>query len=288
MPRLSEDGPTPRPQHAFPPVVVGGIGGSGTRVVVQLLQAAGLCMGKRLNASLDLLDFVPQFEAHVPAILNAVRSPTYDLTDLGTVERSGVMAACHAIIHALEQQAEGRPWGWKNPRIIYLLPFIQAVAPQMRFVQVVRDGRDMALSGNQNQLRSYGRYILGDDATDPVAAARFWQVVNLAVAAWSRRHLPGRHLCLRYEDLLLHPAQTAARLLDFIAAPALAPATLERWQAGLRASPGMGRWQALAPPLQQAIGQACAAGLASFGYLPPEPAPGPPCTASANAMDTRP
>lgn len=47
------------------PIVVGGIGGSGTRVVVNLPQAAGVVTGSRLNGSLDLLDFVPLLDAHV-------------------------------------------------------------------------------------------------------------------------------------------------------------------------------------------------------------------------------
>ena len=45
------------------PIVIGGFGGSGTRVVVSLLQAAGVIMGSRLNGSPDLLDFVPLFDA---------------------------------------------------------------------------------------------------------------------------------------------------------------------------------------------------------------------------------
>ena len=141
----------------------------------------------------------------------------------------------------------------------------------MRFVHVVRDGRDMALSGNQNQLRSYGRDILGDNTTDAVAAARFWQMVNMSVMAWCQHHLPGRYLYLRYEDLLHAPSSTAARLLEFLAPlrptdTATDGAAIERWRAGLRASPGIGRWQRLAPALQHAIGQACAEGLGRFGY----------------------
>ena len=40
----------------------------------------------------------------------------------------------------------GRPWGWKEPRSIYLLPFFHRHLPALRFLHVVRDGRDMALS----------------------------------------------------------------------------------------------------------------------------------------------
>jgi len=64
--------PSKAASQSSSPIVIGGIGGSGTRVVVSLLQAAGVFMGSRLNGSLDLLDFVPLFDAHVEWLLAAV------------------------------------------------------------------------------------------------------------------------------------------------------------------------------------------------------------------------
>tara|TARA_R100000935_G_scaffold30651_2_gene51066 strand:+ start:269 stop:445 length:177 start_codon:yes stop_codon:yes gene_type:complete len=49
--------------------VVGGSGGSGTRLVAQTLQAAGCDIGAQLNASLDALDFKPILERYVPKVL---------------------------------------------------------------------------------------------------------------------------------------------------------------------------------------------------------------------------
>ncbi|MDX1409058.1 MAG: hypothetical protein R3330_13010, partial [Saprospiraceae bacterium] len=39
------------------PVIVGGIGGSGTRVVAEILQASGVYLGTYLNAALDNVFF---------------------------------------------------------------------------------------------------------------------------------------------------------------------------------------------------------------------------------------
>ena len=44
------------------PIVIGGIGGSGTRVVTQLLQSLGFDMGSDLNESLDDLGFTALFK----------------------------------------------------------------------------------------------------------------------------------------------------------------------------------------------------------------------------------
>ena len=45
-----------------------------------------------------------------------------------------------------------RPWGWKHPHSLLLLPLLVDAWPRLRFVHVVRDGRDMAFSANRNQL----------------------------------------------------------------------------------------------------------------------------------------
>ena len=52
--------------------------------------------------------------------------------------------------HCAPIAANPRPWGWKEPRSIYLLSFLHRHLPALRFLHVVRDGRDMALSKNQN------------------------------------------------------------------------------------------------------------------------------------------
>ena len=44
------------------PVVVGGVGGSGTRVIAQLLQSLDFDMGSDLNESLDDLSFTALFK----------------------------------------------------------------------------------------------------------------------------------------------------------------------------------------------------------------------------------
>tara|TARA_R100000789_G_scaffold98472_1_gene102472 strand:- start:21 stop:194 length:174 start_codon:yes stop_codon:yes gene_type:complete len=54
--------------------VVGGSGGSGTRLVAQTLQAAGCDIGAQLNASLDALDFKPILERYVPKVLIATEN----------------------------------------------------------------------------------------------------------------------------------------------------------------------------------------------------------------------
>ena len=61
--------------EAIPPVVVGGIGGSGTRVIAEMLVELGCHIGDDLNKSLDNLWFVLLF--NYPDILN-ISSEQFD------------------------------------------------------------------------------------------------------------------------------------------------------------------------------------------------------------------
>jgi len=42
---------------------------------------------------------------------------------------------------------------------------LQAQLPTLRFIHLIRDGRDMAFSEIQNQLRLYGQYLLDSRLT---------------------------------------------------------------------------------------------------------------------------
>ena len=59
--------------------------------------------------------------------------------------------------HLADLPRSATAWGWKEPRSIYLVPFLDAAMPSLRFLHFVRDGRDMAFSENQNQLRQARR-----------------------------------------------------------------------------------------------------------------------------------
>ena len=134
--------------------MIGATGGSGTRVLAAIVQRGGMFVGSDLNRSLDALDFAAFFDRWV-----------------GRELPPGAAAELRALVARQHEEAGGRPWGWKEPRSVYLLPFLAAELPGLRFLHVVRDGRDMALSENQVQLRKHGDAVLGL-ATSPRRCAR--------------------------------------------------------------------------------------------------------------------
>ena len=88
-------------------------------------------------------------------------------------------------------------WGWKAPRTILILPFVHELFAGMRAIHLVRDGRDMAYSRNQQQMRRHAPLLLNNDhneASEPVRSIAFWANVNLAAARYGERELGPNYL----------------------------------------------------------------------------------------------
>jgi len=143
--------------------------------------------------------------------------------------------------HCLPIAGAPRTWGWKEPRSIYLLPFFHRYLPALRFLHVIRDGRDMALSSNQNQLRKHGDAArIPHDLPPAARSIALWSWVNLEAARYGEERLGGsRYLRTRFESLCERPAETARELMEFAgldgdpwaaAREVVAPATLGRWR----------------------------------------------------------
>jgi len=149
---------------------------------------------------------------------------------------------------------------------MYLLPFLAERFPSLRFLHLVRDGRDMAFAKTQGGIRKHGTAILGKDERAlrrPLRSAALWSSVNVAVASYGDEHMAERYLRIRFEDLCERPASTTADILRFFRlsgdAEALAtavdlPNSVGRWRSGERSV--IDELERLAEP-----------GLVRFGYI---------------------
>ena len=140
---------------ALDPRVIGATGGSGTRVVGRIVRAGGMYIGTNLNDYQDALDLGGYSDRWINEFVSRRRArracprtvaPRWSTTSPRCSRRTA--ATC---------PRTRRAWGWKEPRSIYLLPFFDSVMPKLRFLHWMRDGRDMAFSENQQQLRKHGR-----------------------------------------------------------------------------------------------------------------------------------
>ncbi len=242
------------------PYVIGGTGGSGTRVVAKIARQAGLFIGRELHRSEDPLRFIQFADRWVDAYAARERSRFSAWSEARMRRQLGAFLRAHC---AGMTSAE-RPWGWKQPRTLYLLPFLHEELPGLRFVHVVRDGRDMALSPNQYHLR-HVRAVLGKELSgraEPVGSIALWSRVNLAAADYAELSLGGGYLRLRFEDLCADPPAAIEQLLGFFGLSGNA----RDLAAEVSPPPTIGRWRSAAPELQAELNEVGCDALARFGY----------------------
>ena len=229
------------------PLVIGGLGGSGTRVYAVALRDAGVDMGRLFNAALDNLVFTalfkrprwfatagdPAVRRHLATFTRYSRDRTFtpaDLTRLGrvivdhdpTVGRRESAERVRAAF-ARRPRAERRrapAWGWKEPNSHLFLPQLIDHYPGLRFVYVARHGLDMAYSENKNQLRNFGDQFgfpfPEGEGPEAEAAAQlgYWIHMTERALALGER-LGDRFLFLRFDDLCADPEGELRRLLEF-------------------------------------------------------------------------
>lgn len=223
----------------FGPNIIGATGGSGTRVFARLVRHGGMFIGTHLNASEDAIEFGEYSDRWI----NTHRA--YGKSWRPSTTRTEMLRDLEGILerHCAPLSEGIRPWGWKEPRSIYLLPFFHSQFPRLKFLHVVRDGRDMAYSANQNQLHKHGRALLGwrdRRRGPPLQSIALWSRINLMAADYGQKHLGGQYLRVRFEDLCADPAPTILRVFEFFGLQGDAqkiaelelspPATLGRWR----------------------------------------------------------
>lgn len=113
------------------------------------------------------------------------------------------------ILEAIYKQyakKRGKPyWGDKTPKNIQSASKIISVFPNAKFLIIVRDGRDVALSLNKT---IFGKASLRK------SAQRWAREVRAALSLQSLH--PNRVLLIRFEDLIQYPERLCASIFDFI------------------------------------------------------------------------
>jgi hypothetical protein len=113
----------------------------------------------------------------------------------------------------------------KSPRHGHHIPFINELFPTARFVHVVRDGRDVAVSVRAAS-RSWAPDWRGDVARSVWTSAADWRNSLAAVRA-ATPAVADRLLEVRYEDAIADPYAVYRRLYEFAGIP-YGDALLER------------------------------------------------------------
>jgi hypothetical protein len=251
-------------KHRDDPVLIGAVGGSGTRAFSKVLRKAGVYMGDA-DPQEDAVAFSLFYRRFLADYLrNGDRFP-----DGSAAEAEEGFAA--AVRDHLEQlEPSDAQWGAKNPRTMLMLAFWHQRFPRLRFIHVVRNGLDMAYSGNRIQLRRFGEYLLegGDERPELERLILYWARANLRAADYGESSLGDRYLCIRHEDLCLEPDPTVRRILDFVGVED--PARLRAAVGEVSRPPTMGRWRDQPVDEVARLVELGADALRRFGYWSPE------------------
>jgi hypothetical protein len=196
-----------------PPILIGGVGGSGTRVIAQLLQQTGIFIGNNLNHALDNMTVARQFSGMRDTVLNKSLS---ELEKQQTIHLI-ITNFCTELLNQIDNN-NYNGWGWKIPANFMLLPYFATLYPQIKYIHVIRHGLDMAYSDNQNQLHNWGRYF--DITTDNIAIAKaslqYWIKANHLAINNGRQLLGDNFLLLNFDTLCQSPKETIAQLIEFL------------------------------------------------------------------------
>lgn len=206
---------------------------------------------------------------------------------LGDATRVPYVTAVEAVYAAYAARAGKSRWGDKTPRYVEQIPLLNRLFPECRFVHLVRDGRDVALS--------YASVPFGPK-TVAKAAALWARRVRLGMDR-GRPLGPSRYIELRYEDLVDEPETTVTSLCAFLGI-AFVPEMMEYTENAeefvfekaktynpkvLQKPTKNSRWATEMPPSHVAVFEAVAGDvLAALGYPRRVPTPGVAARAAAS------
>ena len=148
------------------------------------------------------------------------------------------------------ERAKAHRWGEKTPRNIFYIAQLWRLFPNMRFVHILRDGRDVVSSMLEN-----GFWPIAPSPEYPSSlgfrgemsfekAVDYW-VEMLKIARYSAAQVPPEnYLEIRLEDLAEDPVSNLQRLMDFLGEPLteellqfdLSRARAGRWKKDLSAA----------------------------------------------------
>ena len=217
-------------QEMAPPVIIYNKSHSGSRLLAEVVESAGLFMGTRQNESrdsLDILDLVRYLvENYYPDYAPIWGSPNSRADQLNLLARDVFSR------HLEAYSASGcRGWGWKLCETAYIVPVLDYIFPRARYVHLIRDGRDVAFCDHVAPRDPFWRKIYFN--TDTITS---WRGLRLSQTDYDIRSylynalhwansvtvgrfygtmLRERYLEVRYEDLCLDFEDTAARVLSF-------------------------------------------------------------------------
>lgn len=238
------------------PVVIGGVGGSGTRVVARILEILGFYLGEDLNDARDNLWYTLLFKRPnwyytnrdnkraintglallSDAMTDAVRP---SLRELAFVSQAVVSMAffghnhrgggkglwsfkrAYRMMVAKKHRCSNHiGWGWKEPNSFLLIDRMAEFFKGFKYIHTIRHGLDMAYSRNQQQLFNwgplYGVEVPRSQWDVQVASLQYWLRANQRAFQIGERIGKERFLAVNYDELCQFPRTGVQKIISFL------------------------------------------------------------------------
>ena len=219
-----------------PPIIIGGIGGSGTRIIAEALIDLGVFMGNDLNTSNDNLLFTYLYKHKN---INSIADDHFsqisqlffnDMTNIQKLNPDHLKIIQNIFPSSLnlttwtknrikthyQKISKSTKWGWKEPNTHIMIKRLTKYFTNYKYIHVVRNGLDMAISSNQNQLSFWGKEILNSDITeDPYFSLKYWIKTHQNILKFSEEN-PNNVLIIKFEDFCVNTRVELLKLCEFL------------------------------------------------------------------------
>lgn len=246
-------------------ILIGGMCGSGTRVLSKCLKSFGVFMGSHLNKSEDSVPFIPFYYTWTPLVL-AKASHISEPVLISLKEELHTRLSAH--LSGFQDRSQ--IWGLKNPRSIHLLDLWLTEFPNMKFIHFIRNGLDMAFADGQALEHHYmhRRSLLDDQDfryVGPSNMALFWARLNQVAATQGAHYGDQRYLLVRHEDICDKPAETMKSIQMFLGIPVV-NSQIQAATQDIQKPETAGRWRFRPPHEIYAVMSLIRPALEQFGY----------------------
>lgn len=218
---------------------IGGIGGSGTRVIAEIFTRLGYFMGNDLNESNDNLLFTLIFKRTNILVASEEELQQYWNIFYKLMATSEVLSPYeyNLLIHLAEEDRElhkkewlqtrvdnikkrkevSDKWGWKEPNTHIVIEKLLYKVDSLKFIYVYRNGLDMTFSENQNQLKLWGPIFLNDYNLEinPRNSLKYWCIIQRKMIELQKR-FQGSIYLLDFDALCVNTKQELLSLAKFI------------------------------------------------------------------------
>jgi hypothetical protein len=233
------------------PIVIAGIGGSGTRLIAQICSSSGVYLGDDLNRALDNLTYTLLFRRYrwfMKYRQNQVKTKTglrllekmlfhrrqlslREAFFLGNavldyflhyrqIEKSWAFDRLRVYLQKTSPDNHFLGWGWKEPNSYLLLPSLADEFPNLKFIHTIRNGLDMAFSKNQRQMKNWSALFIenrkASPAYTPVQSLKFWIAANQFMAQEGEHLGKDRYLQVNYDQVCRDPEPVLQKILAFL------------------------------------------------------------------------